>query len=175
MMALISAGADVNAGFNTPLHLAAAIGSSEVAEVLLEAGADIGARDDNGATPLHRAAAEGDPGVVSLLLKAGADANARDWDERSPWDVAEERGENDDDFLFSDGYWLLHKASLRGGRLDDGDLEPVAVPAPATPTTGPRLDREEPRDGGWGWLLAVVGAIVSVFLVLLSWTFEASD
>ena len=53
--------------------------------------------------------------------------------------------------------------------------ETVAVPAPATRPTEARLPKEEPRNAGWGWLFAVVGAIVSVFLVLLSWTFEASD
>ena len=185
--ALVKAGADVTAARKdaaTGLHLAAATGLSEVVGVLLAAGADVDVRDDNGATPLHRAAAEGHSCVVSLLLKAGADANAEDRDGRSPWDIADERGENDDDFLLSDGYWQLHNAILDEGPEDyleetrEGllpDLETAAVSAAATPTTERRPDKAKPRGAGWGWLLTVMGAIVSVFLVLLSWTIEASD
>lgn len=105
---------DVGAGSEdgTPLHLAAAKGLCQTTEVLIAAGATVGAWDRNMATPLHRAAAAGTPTVVSLLLEAGAKGDERDMNEKTPWDIAEQRGEDDDDFLFSDAYWLLHKASL---------------------------------------------------------------
>jgi ankyrin repeat protein len=53
-----------------------------VTKVLLEYGADVGARDTQGGTPLHDAAESGDPDseVVQLLLEHGADVNAQDGD-----------------------------------------------------------------------------------------------
>ncbi len=46
----------------------------------LEAGADIGARDDWNRTPLHWASLHAEsPNLLTLLLAAGADIHARDW------------------------------------------------------------------------------------------------
>lgn len=63
----------------TPLHLAAFFGSAELADALLDRGADIEARSTNASknTPLHAAAAGGNNELVRLLLMRGADANAR--------------------------------------------------------------------------------------------------
>ena len=48
-------------------------------KALLDAGADLKARDQFGLTPLHRAAANSKtPAVVKALLDAGADLKARD-------------------------------------------------------------------------------------------------
>ena len=117
LKALISAGADVDVGYysedGTPLHMAAANGLADVLEVLIAAGADVSTLDEDHATPLHRAAATGTPEVVALLLDAGAKVwNQVDMSRKSPWHIAEQRGKEDDDFLFSDAYWLLHKASF---------------------------------------------------------------
>jgi uncharacterized protein len=62
----------------TPLHLAAYFGHPEVANALLDRGADVNARSTNSMknTPLHAAAAGGNVELVRLLLERGADANA---------------------------------------------------------------------------------------------------
>ena len=62
----------------TDLHNAAARG--DVAEItrLLDAGADIQARsDEGGLTPLHLAAQEGHPAAITTLLDRGANIQAR--------------------------------------------------------------------------------------------------
>lgn len=74
----------------TPLHCAAAGGSTEVARALLQAGADIEARISDpsisfmgdryhwdGRTPLHYAAESGRADVVKLLVGHGANANSK--------------------------------------------------------------------------------------------------
>jgi len=83
----IGGGLDVGARFgrwdgnllpgSSPLHFAAAwAGDPAVISVLVDAGADIAARDEFDHTPLHRAAGEGDVAVVEALLRAGADVDA---------------------------------------------------------------------------------------------------
>ena len=73
---------------DTPLHAAAAGYRLEIAEHLLEHGADVGAVNRRGAQSLHYAA-DGAPGsrnwdpeaqakMIGLLIKAGADPNALD-------------------------------------------------------------------------------------------------
>lgn len=79
--ALIEAGADVNAvrqnDRTTPLLWAAMKGNTAVMEVLLQHGADIGAKDFHGYTALHRAAQGNHAEAVKFLLAHGADASAR--------------------------------------------------------------------------------------------------
>lgn len=57
----------------TPLHLAAEGGYEAVAELLLQAGADVNGRNKAGLAPLHIAAIRGDEGMVRLLLDFNAD------------------------------------------------------------------------------------------------------
>ena len=68
------------AGGEEPLHMAAAHSRSpSVILELLNAGADLEARDKSGWTPLHFAAAySSTPSVIAVLLDAGADLEARD-------------------------------------------------------------------------------------------------
>lgn len=63
----------------TPLHLAAFFGWTELANALIDQGANIEARSTNPSrnTPLHAAAAGGHTQMLRLLLQRGADANAR--------------------------------------------------------------------------------------------------
>ena len=88
--ACLEAGADVNAyksGYSagTPLHRAVRKNDLPMIEVLLDAGADVDARDGGGGTPLHVAANYSDKLAVSkVLLAAGADVNARDSNWNTP-------------------------------------------------------------------------------------------
>ncbi|AIE85790.1 globin [Fimbriimonas ginsengisoli Gsoil 348] len=79
---LIAHGANVNqvtgVGGMTPLHMSARRGTVAIAEALLEAGANIEARDSNGETPLRRAVNCGKEDVVRLLVAHGADPLSRD-------------------------------------------------------------------------------------------------
>jgi uncharacterized protein len=62
----------------TPLHLAAFFGYTELANALLDRGAQVDIRSSNAMknTPLHAACAGGQLALVDLLLKRGADPNA---------------------------------------------------------------------------------------------------
>ena len=64
-----------------------------IVRLLLQAGADPNAPDDNGLTPLHAGAWNSNPMVVSHLLDAGSDLNARE----------------------NDGYTVLHYAAAQNG------------------------------------------------------------
>jgi len=74
---LIAHGADVNqrsgVGGMTPLHMSARRGTTGVAEALLDAGADIDAKDKGAETPLRRAVNCNQEQMVALLVARGAD------------------------------------------------------------------------------------------------------
>ena len=78
--ALISKGVDVNArdafGDNAGLHWAASLGQAEMARLLIDNGADLNIRNNEGDTPLHWAAKEGQKELVVILIIHGADVNA---------------------------------------------------------------------------------------------------
>lgn len=80
----------------TPLHLAAFFGHLDLANALLDLGANVNARSTNGLKnmPLHAASAGGHAEVVALLLKRGADVNA----------------------VQGGGWTALHSAALAGNR-----------------------------------------------------------
>ena len=87
-----------NGGGQTPLHLAASNENPAVAALLLEAGADVDAREEfteerysstgvapnHNRTPLHYAASNTNSAVAAMLLEAGAAVNPRDGDAQTP-------------------------------------------------------------------------------------------
>jgi ankyrin repeat protein len=92
---LIAAGADVDA-LSTgsiarvpPLGTAAFVRSVELAELLLDAGADVSRRAEEGFTALHSAAQSGDAALVRLLLDRGADPKLRTPDGKRAVDYAQ--------------------------------------------------------------------------------------
>ncbi len=109
--ALLAAGADARActaapTLSTPLHSAASAtppadadadawgaALAEIAVMLIDASADVAAREgDSGATALHCAAARDYQAVVSALLSAGADASLRDRFGDTAADIADDAG-----------------------------------------------------------------------------------
>jgi len=73
----------------TPLHVAAAIGSTQCVALLLEHGADVRVQFGAArATALHLAAEDGNAECAALLLAAGADPNARNARQQTPLHLA---------------------------------------------------------------------------------------
>ena len=79
-------------GGMTPLMYAARDGRMETVRMLLDAGADINARDANEITPLIAAITNNHPDVARYLIERGADIKAADWYGRTPlWAAVETR------------------------------------------------------------------------------------
>ena len=85
---LVEAGAQIG----NALHAAVHGGHGEVADDLLGNGASIDARNLAGRTPLHLAARVDKPEMVELLMTRGADKDARDPGEMTPLHIAASRG-----------------------------------------------------------------------------------
>ncbi|VVB98553.1 Putative ankyrin repeat protein [uncultured archaeon] len=84
--AAIAAGADLNAKNSMGqgiLHYAASQGK-EIAELLLDHGAELNCRDFWGRTTLHLAICECNPAVEKLFVSRKADVNAKDNDGNTP-------------------------------------------------------------------------------------------
>ncbi|KAI6653202.1 glutaminase kidney isoform, mitochondrial isoform 1 precursor [Oopsacas minuta] len=69
---------DLQGRNSTPLHLAAGYNQIEVAEYLLEHGAEVNAEDKGGLIPLHNASSYGHLDIASLLIDKGGHVNAQD-------------------------------------------------------------------------------------------------
>ena len=91
MKRYIAEGADVNApdeNLNiTPLAWSVLHGQTEAARLLIENGADVNIKDDDGSIPLHGAVVFGRADVAKLLIENGANLQARNNDGGTPADA----------------------------------------------------------------------------------------
>ena len=98
---LLSEGADLNAVSHTqervtPIHSALANPhNTALAQVLIDAGADINTAQLQGYTPLHYAAVNGLETIARRLLERGADRSVRDKTGKTASDLAREKGHLD--------------------------------------------------------------------------------
>ena len=76
---------------------------------MLDAGAYLEARNEDGQTPLHEAARYGDDAAIRALLDAGADAGARDENGKTPFDLIESYSA----LVGTKVYWRLNEARFR--------------------------------------------------------------
>ena len=96
VQALLAAGADVNLTSREsmkmpPLGSAMAVQRNDIAQILIEHGANVNGKAANDLTALHTAAARGNLEAAKLLLDHGADINASSTDGKTPIAYAEER------------------------------------------------------------------------------------
>ena len=122
---------DVNTrGFDnkeTPLHVASRRGHADIAQLLLEHGADGNAKDGQNLTPLHLPSEYGHVKVVGILLEHGADTEAQGRLCRSPLSKASSRGHVEVcRVLLEHGADVNSKDVLDGTPLHDADGEEVA-------------------------------------------------
>ncbi len=95
---LLAAGANISAHSwngqdSEPIHAAAARkGNTAMVALLLDAGAQVNARQHAGFTPLHQAAQNGDAELVTLLLSHGARRSFVTDKELTAYDLAYEAG-----------------------------------------------------------------------------------
>ncbi|CAG0905905.1 unnamed protein product [Cyprideis torosa] len=68
----------------TALHIAADNAQPAIISLLLQHGADVDARDNEGQTALHVAAQWGHPAIISLLLQHGTRVDEEDKEKRTP-------------------------------------------------------------------------------------------
>ena len=61
----------------TPLHLAITFDKLDIAELLINNGADVNAKNSDGATPVHLAITSDKGDIAELLINKGADVNAK--------------------------------------------------------------------------------------------------
>ncbi len=94
---LLARGGEVNTHARHPFHVAAlhaALAGPQpgIARLLVDAGADVNARQQAGIAPLHETAQNGDLELTQLLLDHGADPSAVDDKGKTPAATAREHG-----------------------------------------------------------------------------------
>jgi ankyrin repeat protein len=94
---LVEHGANVSLAANNPMqvapvHAATAGRHFGILKLLVEAGANVNARQQQGFTPLHAAAQQGDEASLRLLLEHGADRAAMASNQQTALDLALQNG-----------------------------------------------------------------------------------
>lgn len=84
---LLEKGADVNYDSTIVLHIACGYQSRGIVGLLLDAGAEVNAKDNDNWTPLHWAILGSNYDTARFLLEHGADANARNEVGENPLDL----------------------------------------------------------------------------------------
>jgi len=98
---------------SAPLHLAAINPDPSAIAVLLNAGADVNAVDEDGFTPLHMAAFHRQADYALLLLEAGADVNAKTVAGRTPLSMADKARADETSGVIS--LWILKGCKPKQG------------------------------------------------------------
>lgn len=95
--ALLESGADPDTeeAFGAVLFIALLRNFTDVAKLLVEAGADVNITDHKGWTPLHWAARIGDQDLFMLIVAGDADLLAEDREGCTPLDILSEHRHND--------------------------------------------------------------------------------
>ncbi|HZS45651.1 MAG TPA: ankyrin repeat domain-containing protein [Blastocatellia bacterium] len=96
VIVLLENGADVKMAANNPtkvtsMHAAASGQHVEIAQILIQHGVDVNARQQNSYTPLHSVAASGSVEFAKLLIDNGADLNTKSDDGKTALSMAVER------------------------------------------------------------------------------------
>ena len=109
----------------SPLHQAAADGDIAEVKRLIDGGADIDVKTNDGDTPLHSAAWFGQTETALALINAGADINAKENDGWTPLHIAAQEGQTEIALALikagadihgtdRDGWTPLHLAACKG-------------------------------------------------------------
>lgn len=115
----------------TALHIASVTGPPELVKLLIDAGADLEAREGRGMTPLvlSVAADHANPEIVKLLMSAGASLDARDPSNETALDWAQKYGNT------------TIVAALKKAGAPSTAAKPATVPAAAPVALEPALAR----------------------------------
>ena len=123
---------------NTALHAATERNQIEMAELLIDVGADLDSENRNGMTPLMIAARQGNAVLVKALLAKGANARKTDFTGRDALSWAQESRR-------PAVVQLLQRAAVRSSRATrDAGCRAAAS------RRNPRADRASPRPGPGG-------------------------
>ena len=128
---------DTNACGATPLHRAAYAGSADACTLLLDAGANVHARDtsfSDHATPLHKAYGAGHATVAALLLQRGADEHAVDGMGKTPVQLLKKKHRAKFGLSENDGEQRDVEAEATAAQTRASTLPPPAASTPSSPS-----------------------------------------
>ncbi|CAM9333593.1 unnamed protein product, partial [Hapterophycus canaliculatus] len=110
----------------TPLMVAADQGSSRVAKILVDNGADVSIVGDSGASALFMSAEDGYLPITKMLVKAGAPLESRTVDGCTPLFVAAREGHSE----------VMRVLIAAGAEVDGQALSGANAPRPTSPLIG---------------------------------------